>query len=112
LGRHLGVFEPPRELLNRIPGLEITEMQRNRNTASCCGAGAGVKGAFPEISMEIAKKRVKEALGTGATIISSACPFCKRNLQEATEKIGGSAEVYDIVELAAKSVEGTSLRAN
>ncbi len=112
LGRHLGVFEPPRELLNRIPGLETTEMQRNRNTASCCGAGAGVKGAFPEISMEIAKKRVKEALGTGATIISSACPFCKRNLQEATEKIGGSAEVYDIVELAAKSVEGTSLRAN
>ncbi len=109
LGRHLGIFEPPRELINRIPGLEIVEMQRNRNTASCCGAGAGVRGAFPDISAKIAKKRVQEALVTGATILSSACPFCKTNLSEAMSEIGGPLEIHDIVELAAKSVEGANL---
>jgi len=105
LGRHLGIFEPPRELVSQIPGVKLVEMERNRNTATCCGAGAGVRGAFPEISLKIAKKRVREALAAGARTISSACPFCKRNLGDAVAEMGEAVQMYDIVQLAAKSVE-------
>lgn len=110
LGRHLGIFEPPREFISQIPGVELVEMQRNRNTASCCGAGAGVRGAFPDISLKIAKKRVREALEAGGTILSSACPFCKRNLGDAVREIDVAVQIYDIVELAARALEGRSVQ--
>ncbi|HDZ06680.1 (Fe-S)-binding protein, partial [Maribacter sp.] len=58
LGRHMNVYEAPRDLLNMISNL--TEMKTNRVGAMCCGAGGGVKKGFPELSMEIAKNRVKE----------------------------------------------------
>jgi len=110
LGRHLGIFEAPREFLSRIPGVRLAEMERNRNTATCCGAGAGVRGAFPEISLKIAKKRVQEALATRGTVISSACPFCKRNLEDAIRETGVAVKMYDVVELAAKSIENRNMK--
>jgi len=110
LGRHLGVFEAPREFLNRIPGIKLIEMERNRNTATCCGAGAGVRGAFPEISLNIAKKRVQEALAARGAVLSSACPFCKRNLGDAIRETGAAVQMYDVVELAADSVKSRNIR--
>ncbi|WP_455364202.1 (Fe-S)-binding protein [[Eubacterium] cellulosolvens] len=104
LGRHLGIYEPPREFLNRIPGVQLIEMERKKNTAFCCGAGGGVRGAFPDTSLKIAQQRAQEAIDTKGTILSSACPFCKRNLKEATEEDNTAMKVYDIVELAARSL--------
>lgn len=105
LGRHLGIFEAPREFVNRIPGLRLVEMQRSKMTAFCCGAGGGVRGAFSDISVEIAKERVQESCATEATVISSACPFCQRNLRDAVTQLGKQIKVHDIVELAAMSIE-------
>jgi heterodisulfide reductase subunit D len=105
LGRHLGVYEAPRELLNRIPGLELVEMERVKAGAFCCGAGGGVRGAFPDISLSIAGERVREASATGANLLASACPFCKRNLQDAASTSSGVLKVQDIVELALTSLE-------
>jgi len=106
LGRHLEIFEPPREFISRIPGLQLVEMERTKRGALCCGAGGGVKGAFPDISQSIAQERVKEASSTGGTLLSSACPFCKKNLMDAVKEQGEAMKVYDIVELALKSVGG------
>ncbi len=76
IGRHMGVYEPPREVLSKIPGLELTEMTRNRHNAWCCGSGGGVRSAFKDLSSFAAEERIKEAKETAADAIVSACPFC------------------------------------
>ncbi|MEM2902072.1 MAG: (Fe-S)-binding protein [Candidatus Bathyarchaeia archaeon] len=104
LGRHLGVFEAPRQLLASIPGVRLMEMNRRGVTSFCCGAGGGMRGAFPDISLSIAGERVREASETGAEVLTSACPFCKRNLQDAAAQLKTPIKVMDIVELASASI--------
>ncbi|MHA1315085.1 MAG: (Fe-S)-binding protein [Candidatus Helarchaeota archaeon] len=99
LGRHCNVYKAPRKLLLSIPGIELVEMDRNKENSLCCGAGGGVKKAFPSYAVEIAKERIKEALSTGAEILVSACPFCERNFRDA-----GDIEVKDIVELISEAI--------
>ena len=102
LGRHMGVYDAPRDLLNKIS--TMTEMKTNRVGAMCCGAGGGVKKGFPELSMEMAINRVKEAEETGAEYIVSTCPFCWRNLSDAIESTGSNMKMMDLVELLLESI--------
>jgi heterodisulfide reductase subunit D len=74
-------------------------MKRNRNFAWCCGAGGGVKIGYPEWALEISQERLREAIETGASIISSTCPFCKTNLDDANEKYNFRFEVLDLIEI-------------
>lgn len=69
IGRHMGLYEPPREVIGRIPGLELVEMVRNRRNAWCCGAGAGVKSAFKDLALFTATERIKEAREAGASVL-------------------------------------------
>lgn len=105
LGRHGGVFEPPREVLKAIPGLELIEMPRNRMSSRCCGAGGGYKSAFNDFAVNIAAERIKEALDTGAEIIATACPFCVLNLDQGAKKLGSNVIVKDISELLLEATE-------
>nr|MDO8133092.1 (Fe-S)-binding protein [Candidatus Njordarchaeum guaymaensis] len=100
LGRRSKVYDAPRAIIRSLPGVELVEMKRSRVNSLCCGAGGGVKSAFPEWSLEMACKRVQEAQETGAEVLSSACPFCKRNLSDAVKDTGSSLRVLDVVELA------------
>ena len=104
LGRYSGVYESPRELLKMIPGLELVEMERNRENAWCCGAGGGVKEAFPDLALFAAKERVKEAETTGADAIATSCPYCVRNLREGINKSRSQLEMFDIVELVKMAI--------
>lgn len=99
LGRHGGVYEAPRDVLKKLPGVELVEMPRNRELAWCCGAGAGVKSAFKDFALETAKKRVEEAEGTGARVLVTACPFCERNLGDAIKAMNSTLEIRDLVTL-------------
>ena len=99
LGRHMGIYEIPREIYRKIPGLNLVEMERNRNHAWCCGAGGGVKIGFPDWAIEISAERIKEAKATGASILSSVCPFCRTNLSDANVAISGDLEVLDLLEI-------------
>ena len=99
LGRHSGMYDIPREIINSIPGVELVEMRNSRELARCCGSGAGVKAANPEVSLEIAKRRVEEACETGAEILLSACPFCEQGLIDATKAMKKKIKVMDIAEL-------------
>ena len=84
LGRHSNLYEEPRELITKTSNL--VEMNRNRERARCCGAGAGVKSAFPDTAFKVASKRIHEAEDTGAEILVTSCPFCILNLENALEK--------------------------
>ena len=99
LGRHMGIYEIPREIYKQIPGLNLVEMKRNRRYAWCCGAGGGVKIGYPEWSIEISSERIEEAKEAGATVISSVCPFCRTNLADANKGSGEELVVLDLLEI-------------
>jgi heterodisulfide reductase subunit D len=99
LGRHAGVYDPPRNVLKAIPGLKLVEMKRTRQYSFCCGAGGGVRGAYPDYSLETAAKRVREAEAVGAEVLTSVCPFCWRNMSDAIQMIGSKVKMMDITEI-------------
>jgi Fe-S oxidoreductase len=99
-----GVYDPPREILRSIPGVELVEMERIREYSWCCGAGGGVREAFPEYSHWTAGERVAEAKATGAEALVTACPWCERNFVDAASALGDTITVYDIAELVQKAV--------
>ena len=103
LGRHMGIYSAPRDLLTQISTL--VEMETNREGAHCCGAGGGVKKAFPELSLAMAKNRVAEGCRTGAQILVSTCPFCIRNLGDAIDDLNAPIAINDLVELLLKAIE-------
>ena len=107
LGRHYGLYEEPRQVLQRIPGLELVEMENNRDQSLCCGGGGG--GAFKNLSPEqsLGVLRVREAMNTGSDAIVTTCPYCVRVLNESLQKLGVQNKilVYDLAELVAQSVE-------
>jgi Fe-S oxidoreductase len=104
LGRHAGIYEPPRNILQSIPGVELIEMERSREYSWCCGAGAGVKQAYADLSLWTAKERIKEAIETGATALVTSCPWCEKNFKEAVEESGEKIEIYDIAEIARMAI--------
>ena len=100
-----GVYEPPRDVLRSIPGIELVEMERIKEAAWCCGAGGGVKEAYPDFSNWTAKERLEEAASTGADAIVSACPWCERNFKDAMKDYDKKMKVFDIIELINQSIE-------
>jgi len=84
LGRHNRIYEPPRELLGALPGLELVEMPRNRDRAMCCGAGGARAWMEETRGIRIADARMSEAAATGASVVATACPFCSQMLGSAT----------------------------
>ncbi len=107
LGRHLGddgIYDAPRNILSKIPGIKLTEMERNRENAWCCGAGAGVSQANPELALWTANERLKEAGETGAEALVTACPWCERNFKDAAKEYGVNIQIYDIAEIACRAL--------
>ena len=96
LGRHTEVYDPPRKILESIPGLKLTEMKNTREKSRCCGGGAGVKTAYPEVSMKAAVRRIIEAEKTGADVLVTTCPFCVQTLRTAAQSIGSRMEVLEL----------------
>ncbi len=98
-----GVYEAPRNILKAIPGIELIEMERIKEGAWCCGAGGGVKEAYPEFAKQTAMERIEEAQATGAEAIVSACPWCERNFMD-IEADARKMEVIDILELVKQAI--------
>ncbi len=106
LGRINKEFEAPRFIINRL-NLDLKEMPRNRQNSFCCGAGGAQM--FKEAEKgkkEIFIERTEEAIGTGAEIIVTACPFCMTMLTDGIKYTKKEDEMknYDIAELVAMSL--------
>lgn len=98
IGRLEGLIEEPREILRQIS--DFREMAKHGYDSNCCGAGGGVRAAFPELSLEIAKKRIEEAKATGAETLVSSCPFCEEQF-----KTVGGMKVMDIIDAVWEAVK-------
>jgi Fe-S oxidoreductase len=99
-----GVYAPPRDVLKAIPGLELVEMERNREYAWCCGSGGGAREAFPEFSGWTASERIEEAKATGAEALVSACGWCERNFLDSVAARGDKLKVLDIIDLVKQAL--------
>lgn len=90
LGRHMEVFDEPRNVIESVANL--IEMEYSREDSICCGSGGGVKSAYPELADEMADARIEQVKDTGCKTLITACPFCKFNLENE------GMEVLDLTE--------------
>ncbi len=101
LGRHNGIYDEPREVLRKIPGLELTEMADSLEDSLCCGGGGG------RIWMETVKGerfsdlRIEQAVNAGAEVLATSCPYCITHFEESRIALeeGQAPEIMDITEI-------------
>lgn len=108
LGRYNEVYDPPREILKAIPGVQIAEMDRNRETGMCCGAGGGLMWMEEKTGNRVNVARTEQALKLQPSMISSACPYCLTMLSDGTKakEVDEEVSTMDVAEVLAKSVFG------
>ncbi|QTA93552.1 (Fe-S)-binding protein [Desulfonema magnum] len=101
LGRHNGIYDIPRDVLDAIPGMNRVEMIKSRDRSFCCGGGGLMLFYEPIEEKRMGQLRVEMAKDAGATVIVTACPFCMVNIEDAIKTSGleGQMEVIDLVEL-------------
>lgn len=104
LGRHMGLYDPPRELIKKIPNTELVELKRTREAAWCCGAGGGVKSEFSDLALEIASNRINEVIESGINVLLTVCPFCVGNLSECVKNKNANIKVIDIIDYIASKL--------
>ena len=99
LGRHNGIYDEPREILKKIPGLELREMVDSRENSLCCGGGGG------RIWMETPKEerfsdiRLAQAVDVGAEVLATSCPYCITNFTDSSLDLTEPFEIKDITEI-------------
>jgi Fe-S oxidoreductase len=109
LGRWNDIFAPPREILERIPGLKVVEMARSKSEGMCCGAGGG-RMWMEEGQPRVNHRRVDQAVETQASKVATACPFCLAMFDEgiAAKQIGGTLAVDDVAVYVARALKDSS----
>lgn len=101
LGRHNGIFDEPREILKKIPGLELIELPENRLNSLCCGGGGG------RVWMETKKEerfgiiRIEQAMDVGAQTLVTSCPYCITMFEDSRVSMGidEQIEIKDLTEI-------------
>jgi Fe-S oxidoreductase len=113
LGRHNKVFTPPREIMEKVPGVQAQEMHRCKNRGFCCGAGGARMWMEERIGKRINTERIDEALGTNPDTISTGCPYCMVMLGDAVsaKKSSGEAkETLEVIDVASTPAGGARRR--
>ncbi|NPV60315.1 MAG: FAD-binding oxidoreductase [Actinobacteria bacterium] len=104
IARHGGIYEEPREVLAAIPGLELKEMEHNREDGLCCGSVLTLIGETRPTSGRIAHQRLEEARATGAEAIVTTCPCCEFQLRVWNAAEGNSLKVLDFASVVAEAL--------
>jgi Fe-S oxidoreductase len=101
LGRHNGIYQDPRNVLDSIPGLRRVEMERCRDRSFCCGGGGLALFYEAKEEQRMGVRRVLMAAEAGASVIVTACPFCMVNIEDAIKVAGmeGKITAIDLTEL-------------
>jgi len=105
LGKHNQIYDEPRYILERIPGIEFQDLDRSRERSVCCEGGGGRMWAEgTNIEERLAHQRVRDAIDLGAEVLAVSCPFCLLTLEDAVKILGvdDKIQVMDIMELVAQ----------
>lgn len=106
LGRHNGVYEQPRSVLERIPGLELVEMTEARGQSICCGGGGGRIWMETPMGERLSDLRLEQAMQTGADVLATACPYCIANFEDSRLNLNveNKLEIKDITEIVRECI--------
>ncbi|ODS33695.1 MAG: putative iron sulfur protein [Candidatus Scalindua rubra] len=99
LARNVGVYEPPREAINSIPGINFREFENNRDKGFCCGGGGVLEPHNPDLGKSINKKLITLTECSGANTLITACPQCMRMSLTGKKELGTEIKIMDICEL-------------
>ena len=101
LGRHNGIYDEPREVLKRIPGLELHEMPESRVDSLCCGGGGGRIWMETPRGERFSDLRLEQAIAAGAHVLATSCPYCITNFEDSRLNRENSdiIEIKDITEI-------------
>jgi Fe-S oxidoreductase/coenzyme F420-reducing hydrogenase delta subunit len=108
LGRQMGLYDPPRNVIKSIPEMDLLEMERNRENALCCGVSSWLN--CGKLSKQIQLDRLKEAKATGAELLITACPKCQIHLKCAMDgelpvkRSDVDVKLYDLPVIVAKAL--------
>lgn len=107
LGRYNNIYDAPRFVLERIPGVELVEAARNRENGMCCGAGGGLMWQEEKVGTRVNVARTEQLLETKPTVIGSACPYCLTMLSDGTKakEVDEMVGTFDVVELLDRSLK-------
>jgi Fe-S oxidoreductase/nitrate reductase gamma subunit len=106
LGRHNGLYDPPRRLLSSIRNVRLVEMKRNRERSFCCGAGGGRMWMEENLGKRINHLRVEQAASTDVSVVATACPYCLTMLGDGIKEKGleNLMSVFDLAEILEKAL--------
>jgi len=101
LGRHNGIYDEPREVLRKVPGLELNEMPESRVNSLCCGGGGGRVWMETEKGERFSDLRIEQAVEVGAEELVTCCPYCITMFEDSRVTMGfdDKIEIKDITEI-------------
>src|SRR6266568_3149785 len=113
-GRYNDIYDAPREVLAKVPGTQLQEMQRHKHTGMCCGGGGGWMWMEEPQDKRVNHLRVEQALETNPDLIAVSCPFCMIMLndglkaKDAEERV----QILDVVEIVGNSADQGTRKAS
>lgn len=101
LGRHNGIYDQPREVLKKIPGLELIEMTESREESLCCGMGGGRIWIDTKMEERFSNLRIEEAVRLGVDLLVTCCPYCITAFEDSRLGLNyeDAIQIKDIVEI-------------
>jgi len=106
LGRHNGIYDEPREVLKKVPGLELIEMAESREDSLCCGGGGG--GIWMDVPKgeRFSDLRLEQAIEVGAEVLVTSCPYCITNFEDSRLSLEDTEviEIRDITEVIQEAI--------
>jgi len=108
LGRHNGIYDEPREVLKKVPGLELNEMPESREDSLCCGGGGGRIWMETPKGERFSDLRLEQAMDIEAEVLATSCPYCISNFEDSrlTLDVTENIEVKDITEIIEEVIQG------
>ena len=103
LGRNSGIFDEPRYVMGKIPGLSLVELEENRKYCSCCGSGGDLLASNENIALDISRRKLGEVADTGMQTVVTACPACIRAMNIAKTATRAQVDILDITQLVLKA---------